>query len=160
MNLSEAGQIAALLNERNQLAGMYTDKSILSCAETYDYEIVDGEVASCVQRKELQWYQWEILHLSTSEKHEGKGLAYKVYKRTEDRAIANGVQLLQCTIREGNRNSEEFFTRQGFTKVNRFRNNRTSHVVGVWQKVLETDSLALQAFTLFCLPARSLQKAL
>src|SRR5689334_8626187 len=70
MNLSEARQIAALLNERNQLAGVYTDKSILNCAETYDYEIVDGEVASCVQRKELQWYQWEILHLSTSEKHE------------------------------------------------------------------------------------------
>ena len=71
MTLAEAEQIAALINERNQLARAYTSKPILNCAAFYEYEIVDGKVASCVQRKELQWYQWEILHLSSAKEYEG-----------------------------------------------------------------------------------------
>jgi hypothetical protein len=59
-----------------------------------------------------------------------------VYKRTEAKAVANNVGLLQCTIREGNTESEVFFNKQGFIKVNRFKNQRTNNVVGVWQKVL------------------------
>ena len=84
----------------------------------------------------LQWYQWEILHLSVLEDHEGKGLAKQVYGRAEQRAIDKGVKLLQCTIREGNERSEGFVTRRGFVKVSRFKNDRTGNTVGVWQKVL------------------------
>lgn len=136
MTLSEANQIAALINQRNRLDKNYTGNSVHKFAELYEYEVLDGKVVACVQRKELQWYHWEICHLSVAPECEGKGLAFKVYKRAEDKAIANNVRLLQCTIREGNEDSEKFFTRQEFTKVNRFVNTRTGNVVGVWQKVL------------------------
>ena len=136
MTTLEAKQIAALINSRNRLDKQYTGEGVLGDAAFYEYEVVDGTVAACVQRKQIQWYQWEILHLSVSEKHEHKGLAYTVYKRTEEKADANKVRLLQCTIREGNKEREAFFSRQGFVKVNRFKNQRTANIVGVWQKVL------------------------
>jgi ribosomal protein S18 acetylase RimI-like enzyme len=136
MTISEAQQIADLINSRNRLDNNYNAERVARDAALYEYEVVQGKVAACVQRKELQWYQWEILHLSVCKEHEREGLAYRVYKRAEEKAIANNVRLLQCTIREGNEESERFFGRQGFVKVNRFKNQRTDNIVGVWQKVL------------------------
>lgn len=136
MTQGQAEEIAELINDRNQLQVRYTTERVFRDSDLYEYEVLNDRVVACVQRKEVQWYQWEILHLSVREEHEGKGFAYKVYKRAEDKASANQVCLLQCTIREGNVASETFFTRQQFTKVNRFENERTGNTVGVWQKVL------------------------
>ena len=109
MTRTQAEQIAKLINDRNQLEVRYTAERVSRDAEFYEYEVVNDTVVACVQRKELQWYQWEILHLSVREEHEGKGFAYRVYKRAEDKANENQVRLLQCTIREGNVASETFF---------------------------------------------------
>jgi len=83
-----------------------------------------------------KWYQWEVLHLSVDEAWEGKGLASLVYERLEKAARSAGVRLLQCTIREGNKDSVAFFDRRGFSKIARFLNRQTGNAVGVWQKVL------------------------
>jgi ribosomal protein S18 acetylase RimI-like enzyme len=109
---------------------------VLREANHYEYESRDGRVVACVERRKVQWYQWEVLHLSVDETVEKKGLAFLVYERVESAARRAGVRVLQCTIREGNKESAGFFDRQGFSKVSRFVNRETGNTVGVWQKVL------------------------
>lgn len=132
----EAEQIATLINRRNRLTTNYERPDILREAHRYEYESRDGKVVACVERKQVQWYQWEVRHLSVDESWERQGLASLVYQRLEDAACSAGVRLLQCTIREGNRDSVVFFDKRGFSKVARFLNRRTGNTVGVWQKVL------------------------
>src|SRR5947209_5092477 len=98
----EAQQIATLLNDRNQLAGRRSAKHILAAATNYEFELRDGSVVACVERKSVQWYQWEICHLSVKSEWEGKGIASIVYARAEESARSGGARILQCTIREGN----------------------------------------------------------
>ena len=128
--------IATLLNARNHLARNYTEADILQDARQYEYEVRDGNVVACVERKEVQWYQWEVRHLSVASSHEGAGLAFALYQRAERFAIGEGACILQCTIRTGNTRSEAFFTRQGYRNVGVFLYPPTSHTVGVWQKVV------------------------
>jgi L-amino acid N-acyltransferase YncA len=136
MTEAEAQQIAALINRRNKLEKCYEPADILREAHNYEYESRDGKVVACVEHRKVQWYQWEVLHLSVDQTIEGKGLAYLIYERLERAACLAGVRLLQGTIREGNKDSAGFFDRQGFSKVARFFNRRTRNTVGVWQKVL------------------------
>jgi L-amino acid N-acyltransferase YncA/ribosomal protein S27E len=136
MTDAEAQQVATLINGRNQLARLYEPADILREAPHYEYESRDGKVVACVERREVQWYQWEVLHLSVAEAWEGKGLASLVYERLEHAARSAGVRILQCTIREGNKESVGFFDKRGFSKVARFLNRQTGNAVGVWQKVL------------------------
>jgi len=131
-----AQQIAKLLNERNQLTRNYTAADVLSAADNYEYEVRDDKVVACVERKRLQWYQWEIRHLSVPEDWEGKGQASIVYQRAEHAAIKGGANVLQCTIREANKESVCFFEKRGFLKVGRFFNAANGNVVGIWQKVV------------------------
>jgi GNAT superfamily N-acetyltransferase len=139
MTEDEATQIAALLNERNQLVRHHTAQTVLRNAANYEYERAGAIVVGCVERDNVQWYQWEIRHLSVREDHEGKGIAFAVYKRAESAAIAGGACVLQCTIRRGNEDSERFFHRQGFTEVNSFYYEATGRTVGVWQKILRAS---------------------
>ena len=136
MTEAEAKQIAELLNERNQLARRYTGRDVLENAGNYEHELRDGRVAGCVERKKVQWYQWEIRHLSVLPEYEGKGVASIVYDRAEKAARTNGATVLQCTIREENARSETFFQRHGFVKAGRFLYQVTGNAVGVWQKIL------------------------
>jgi len=136
MSEVEAEQIALLINQRNKLARNYEAVDILNEADNYEYESRNGKVVACVERRRVQWYQWEVLHLSVDEKWEGRGLASLVYERLEQAAGSAGVRLLQCTIREGNKGSVGFFDRRGFSKIARFFNRQTENTVGVWQKVL------------------------
>jgi N-acetylglutamate synthase-like GNAT family acetyltransferase len=136
MTEPEAEQISELLNQRNQLARQYTSDDIMKNAGNYEYELRDGKVAACVERIKVQWYQWEIRHLSVLPEYEGKGLASIVYDRAEKTARADGAAVLQCTIREGNVKSEAFFKRREFLKVGRFLYQLTGNAVGVWQKIL------------------------
>jgi hypothetical protein len=57
MTISEAQQVADLINSRNRLDNNYNAERVSRDATLYEYEVVDGKVAACVQRKELQWYQ-------------------------------------------------------------------------------------------------------
>jgi GNAT superfamily N-acetyltransferase len=149
MTEAEAKQIAEILNERNQLAKRYTGEDILKNAGNYEYELWNGRVVGCVERKKVQWYQWEIRHLSVLPEHEGKGVASIVYDRAEKAARTNGATVLQCTIREENARSETFFQRHGFTKVGRFLYQVTGNAVGVWQKIISKlpESLAQPMWT-------------
>ncbi len=140
MTRSEAEQIAGLINRRNQLPEPYTANAILSKSGRYEYELNDGTVIACVERKRVQWYQWEIRHLSVHEDWEGQGGAYAVYGRAELAAHSGGASLLQCTIRDGNQGSERFFRRQGFRRVSGFFNPTTRNTVGVWQKVFRASA--------------------
>jgi N-acetylglutamate synthase-like GNAT family acetyltransferase len=136
MTEAEAKQIAELLNKRNQLARRYTGEDILKNAGNYEYELRNGRVAGCIERKKVQWYQWEIRHLSVLSEYEGKGVASIVYDRAEKAARTNGATVLQCTIREENARSVTFFQRHGFVKVGSFLYQATGNVVGVWQKII------------------------
>lgn len=136
MTEAHAREIAALINERNELARTYTAGDIIREASNYEYEVRDGKVVACVERQKVQWYQWEICHLSVPTEWEGKGVAFAVYQRAEAAARSGGGCVFQCTIREGNKRSEKFFRRQGFLKVGAFLYRPTGNTVGVWQKVL------------------------
>ncbi len=136
MTKPRAQEIAKLINERNQLARRYKADDILRYASNYEYELRDGKVVACVERKKVQWYQWEICHLSVPEEWEGRGVAFAVYSRAEEAARAGGACVLQCTIRQGNEKSERFFRRQGFAKVGSFLYDATGNTVGIWQKLI------------------------
>jgi GNAT superfamily N-acetyltransferase len=138
MTEAHAQEIATLLNERNQLARLYSAQGIVQHADEYEYEVREGRVVACVERKKVQWYQWEICHLSVRKEWEGKGVGFAVYSRAEAAARSGGACVLQCTIREGNEASERFFRRQSFNKVGAFLYGATGNTVGVWQKVLSS----------------------
>jgi GNAT superfamily N-acetyltransferase len=140
MTETHARSIAMLLNSRNKLARKYTAEEVLREANNYEYEIRDGEVVAFVERKKVQWYQWEILHLYVHPDWEGKGVAFAVYQRAEATARTGSCCVLQCTIREGNEDSEKFFRRQGYLRVGSFLYPVTGNKVGVWQKVLSVPA--------------------
>ena len=131
---TQADQIASLINERNHLTGQHDGDSVLGEAAEYEFEERDGVVVGCVQRRRVQWYQWEIRHLSVTDAWEGRGIAYAVYQRASAHAEREGARVLQCTIREDNEKSIAFFVRQGFAKAVVFKNAESGNLVGVWLK--------------------------
>jgi ribosomal protein S18 acetylase RimI-like enzyme len=137
VNEKQAAQIAELLNARNQLARRYTGKDILAARDTYLFEVSEtGDVTGCVEVKKVQWYQFEIDHLSVTEAVEGKGVASSLFRRAEEHAKQSRGRILQCTIREDNEKSQRLFKRKGFIQVSEFHYPDTGNNVGVWQKVI------------------------
>jgi GNAT superfamily N-acetyltransferase len=136
MTQQQAEQVACLLNARNRLAVEYTAEKVLQHADNYLFELHEGAVIACVEVKRVQWYQWEICHLSVSENHEGKGLGKQLIHRAEDKAKQNRGRIVQCTIRVGNEASEQAFRRSGYREVCCFFNASTNNYIAVWQKVL------------------------
>ncbi|WP_017997957.1 hypothetical protein [Paracoccus sp. N5] len=55
MDQNHAGQIAALLNTRNQLVKNYDAKAILSARARFLFEVRDNQVVGCVELKKVQW---------------------------------------------------------------------------------------------------------
>lgn len=137
LSQEHAVKIAALLNARNQLTVKYTAAKVLDRADEYLLELSEaGDPVACVQLKRVQWYQAEVLHLTVAEAELRKGNAKKLLSAAEARARAQGVRLLQCTIRHGNIESENLFLGVGFSKVNAFHNEQSGNSVDVYQKVL------------------------
>jgi ribosomal protein S18 acetylase RimI-like enzyme len=126
MTEDEAAQIAALLNARNQLTVPYDGPRVSKSADQYLFRV-----------KNVQWYQGEVCHLTVDKDFEGKGYARNLFAELERRAAARCFRVLQCTIREGNTDSEDFFTAAGFKSVSRFHNKMSSNNVTIWHKVLE-----------------------
>ena len=137
MTNDEAAQIATLLNARNQLTVPYDTARVLKSADQYLFRVIEGRVVAAVELKNVQWYQGEVCHLSVHKDVEGKGYARNLFAEVERRAAARGFRILQCTIREGNKDSEDFFTKAGFKPVSCFHNKLSGNNVSVWQKVLE-----------------------
>ena len=139
MTDTQADQIAALLNERNQLTVQYTGKRVLASADNYLYRISEtNEVIACVEVKEVQWYQAEVLHLTVAEPCERKGHAKALLCEAQRSARAKGARILQCTIRMDNEASRRLFEGFGFLHVGTFLNQFSGNNVGVFQKVLAT----------------------
>jgi ribosomal protein S18 acetylase RimI-like enzyme len=139
MTPQQAEQVAQLVNARNQLPIQYTAQKVLQHTDNYLFELSDETVIACVEVKKVQWYQWEICHLSVSENHERRGLGKRLIRRAEDKAKNGGTRIVQCTIRVGNESSEQTFRRCGYREACCFFNAGTGNHVAVWQKVLSTD---------------------
>lgn len=136
---SQADQVAALLNERNDLTVEYNRNRILDEVENYLCRFSEtGDVIACVEVKTVQWYQAEVLHLTVSEDQERRGHAKALLCEAERVARTKGARLLQCTIRTDNETSRRLFEGFGFLHVSTFHNQASGNNVGVFQKVLAT----------------------
>jgi ribosomal protein S18 acetylase RimI-like enzyme len=134
---AHADQIAALLNERNQLTVRYTRQRVLENAENYVCRYSEaGEVVACVEVRRVQWYQAEVLHLTVAKSQERKGHAKALLCEAERVGRANGARVLQCTIRQDNTASLQLFEGFGFSHVVTFHNQGSGNNVAVLQKVL------------------------
>ena len=137
LTAKQADAIAKLLNERNQLTVEYTRERVMQEADDYRFtEREPGEVVACVQIKRVQWYQFEVCHLTVASGSEGKGLAKGLLREVERFARSRNARLLQCTIREDNERSRNLFESFGFRQVGMFFNEHSTNNVGVYQKVL------------------------
>lgn len=137
MEYRHAEQIANLLNDRNELTQEYTATRVLQLENRFLYRLDDmGNVMACVEVKKVQWYQFEILHLSVTEAVARTGKAAALLADAERSAEDAGGRILQCTIREGNNSSESFFAKHNYTKTISFLNRASGNRVGVWQKVV------------------------
>lgn len=133
----QAKSIAALLNARNELTVPYDRDKVMSQAEDYLCRLSDdGEVIGCVQIKKVQWYQYEVLHLTVGYGHERRGHAKALLEDAEALGRARRARILQCTIRFDNVASKALFQSYGYIRVNAFLNEVSGKIVEVWQKAL------------------------
>lgn len=136
MTNDEGSQIAALLNRRNQLTVPYDAGRVTKFADQYLFKTIKDQVVAAVELKNVQWYQGEVCHLTVHEDFEGEGYAKSLLAELERRAAARGFRILQCTIREGNAESEKLFAKAGFNPVSRFHNKISGNNITIWHKVL------------------------
>ena len=137
MTKKQAEQISDLLFERNKLKARVPPEDILNLAENYCLVLDDGgDVIACAQVLQVQWYQWELLHVSVLTEKEGLGFANRAAQAAEELAISKGAQILQCTIREDNERSWKLFERNDFKRVNQFYNAESGRWLFIYQKIL------------------------
>ncbi|HLP38939.1 GNAT family N-acetyltransferase [Lacibacter sp.] len=134
MTKEQAKQIAALLNERNKLVKEYAPEDVLAKEQNYVYSDERSIIVACAESKKVQWYQWEICHVSVDKTYEGKGLGSKILKLAEKKAIEGGAKILQCTIRSNNESSLRLFLAKGYTKTTSFFYPNSGNWVHVLQK--------------------------
>lgn len=134
MTKEQAKQIAILLNERNKLVKEYSADDILAKEQNYVYLDEKSNIIACAESKKVQWYQWEICHVSVAKANEGKGLGSKILKLAEKKAIDGGAKILQCTIRSSNESSLRLFLAKGYTKTASFFYPKSGNWVHVLQK--------------------------
>jgi ribosomal protein S18 acetylase RimI-like enzyme len=141
MKSNIAKQIAELLNSENQLVLPYTEQKILSTAENYLYEENEAnEVLCCIECKKVQWYQFEVCHLTVNPKHRKNGYGQKILEKAINHSKANRGRVIQCTIREDNAASIGLFAKNGFNKVSVFYYPDSGNNVGIWQKVVSVTT--------------------
>lgn len=129
-------EIKDLINKRNFLSKKITTKQVEDNLGNYIYLIENNNFIGCVQVKKIQWYQSEICHFSIKEEYEGKGKSNKLIKMAEEKAKNDNSRIIQCTIRENNIKSINFFTKNNYIKVNEFLNKETNNNVLIFQKIL------------------------
>lgn len=139
MDKKIAIQIADLLNERNQLTVNYNKERVLKSKENYVWYGKENELAACAEVKKVQWYQWEISHVSVAKKYEGKGLGTKILRRAEARARKGNARVIQCTIRSSNESSLKLFGRNGYIRVNQFYYSISKNWVFILQKTVSVE---------------------
>lgn len=140
MTDQQANEIATLLNSQNELDHKVDAAKIMENSNNYLFQSDDGVVVACVEVKKVQWYQWEICHLSVKGKYTRQGRGKQLIRSAEETARKGRARIVQCTIRVGNTASEETFRRSGFRQACCFFNARTDNYVCVWQKVLSREN--------------------
>jgi L-amino acid N-acyltransferase YncA len=138
MTNEEARQVAYLLNTRNQLVRKHTVKTVLEKKDNYVFLTESQNIIACAESKKVQWYQWEICHVSVAISEEGRGIGGKILKLAEERATKGGAKILQCTIRSDNEKSIRLFLNHGYNQVSSFYNNLSGNWVYVFQKSVST----------------------
>lgn len=137
MDHSQAEQIATLLNTQNQLTIQYTADRVLKHKSDYLIRRDEvGLVVACAELKRVQWYQFELRHVTVAKEHQRRGHARALIAIAAKQAVEGSGRILQCTIRAGNTASEELFKSSGFLPVSRFYNARSRNIIGIWQRVL------------------------
>ncbi len=137
MRKTQAVQIAALLNDRNQLVVAYDADRVLAHGDNYLFRADDeGAVIACLELKQVQWYQFEVLHVTVAPESEGQGLARTLVEDAEKAAVKKGAKVLQCTIRDDNARSKGLFQRCGFSQVSTFYYPASGNNASIWQKVV------------------------
>jgi len=139
MTENQALQIANLLNERNQLTTAYTANSILASEDRYVFYEETKIVVACAEIKKVQWYQWEIRHVSVHEKFERRGYGRRILQFAERKVKDNGGLIAQCTVRADNHSSIMLFLASDYIKAISFFNKATGNYIQVFQKSLVTD---------------------
>jgi len=137
MTEDQAEAIAHLLNTQNQLVSNYDAKKILSAGGQFLYRSGSKDpIIACVELKKVQWYQFEVCHLTVHPDYKRQGHGKSLIEEAEQRAVAAGARVLQCTIRDGNCSSEQLFANSGFARTSRFYYPTSKNHVTVWQKVV------------------------
>ena len=91
MERIHAEQIARLLNDQNQLTIPYTAETVLEHAPSYLVRIGEcGEIIACTELKAVQWYQYELLHVTVAQTHLRGGLARSLIAEAEQQARLRG----------------------------------------------------------------------
>ena len=134
MTEEEAKQIADLLNKRNKLVRGYDCEKIMKEEDNYVYLMEGTDLIACAESKQVQWYQWEVSHVSVNEQFESKGFGSKILLMEEEKAIKSGAKILQCTIRSNNEKSQKLFLSKGYAKTGSFFYSKSGNWVHVYQK--------------------------
>ena len=136
MEQNHAGQIAALLNTRNQLVRNYDAEDILAARARFLFKVRDDQVIGCVEVKKLQWYQAEINHLTVHKDYCRRGIAQALLDAATAHATRHRARILQCTIRDNNVESTGLFLKNGFVRTALFLYPDSGNDVGIFQKVI------------------------
>lgn len=138
MNYNLAQQISSLLNERNNLTKKYTPDNILESEDNYQYIFENDKIIAVAEIVKVQWYQWEIKHVSVNKEFEGKGFGNKIIEIAEFFAFEQNARIIQCTIRSNNWSSIKLFEKNGYNKTLTFYNNVSKNYVHILQKNVST----------------------
>ncbi len=134
-----AKQVADLLNSENQLVLHYTEEKVLASADHYVYEASEeNKVIAFVECKKVQWYQFEVCHLTVNPGFRGKRYGKRILEKAINHAKSNRGRIVQCTIRDDNEASARLLEKSGFQKVSKFFYPYSGNNVDVWQKVIIT----------------------
>jgi len=134
---AQTRQIASLLNTRNQLGAKYDARTVARGRDGYVAATdAEGNVVGCAEATRVNWYQWEIRHVSVAETHAGQGYGERLVRQAEEQAQSGGARVVQATIRADNEASRRLFARHGYTRVGAFTNDESGNDVEVWQRPL------------------------
>lgn len=132
-------QVADLINRRNELTKKHYFDDIIALQDNFVLIMDGSNLVACAEVKQVQWYQHEICHVSVHESYEGTGKGNEILRMAEQKALNKNARVIQCTIREANKDSIRLFTRNNYRKVNDFYNVNSGNLVGIWQKVLTSN---------------------
>lgn len=133
MNHNIASQIVELLKQ-NELTIDYTPEMILNTSENYVFIEEHEKIMACAEVKKVQWYQWEISHVSVAKRRCGFGK--RIVELAESKIIKAHGKVIQCTIRSTNTASIELFKSMGYTSGVTFYNANSGNNVIIFQKAL------------------------